>query len=152
MPIWHFGGHGHLSGVAADLDKTFALMVDEIGSRFLSQNKDLAAILSDEPSDLAYVVDYETSEGWKYHLRLGPMTKDEWFQRVQYERNLFQTEDEDDASTFAVYRDSIPANFLFIDVDCFVEDVPLSQMKQQVATFRRRSHDVITRLLKYCQG
>jgi len=138
--------------IAADLGKAFALMVDEIGSRFLSQDSDLASILSDKPTDLAYVVDYATNEGWKYHLRLGPMTKDEWFQRVQYERNVFEGKDEDNSATFEKYRESFPENFLFVDVDCHAEDIAVSQLKQQVTAFRQRSHDVITRLIKHCQG
>lgn len=135
--------------IAVDLGQAFALMVDQIGSRFLNRSSDLTALLSDKAIDLAYVVDYETSEGWKYHLRLGPMTRDEWFQRVQYESNLFEQSEEDDEASFQKYPETIPENFLFVDVDCYQEDVPVPRMKQQVTDFRRRSHDLIGRLIQY---
>ena len=138
--------------IAVDLEKPFALMVDELAARFLNQNSDLDGILSDKPTDLAFVVDYETSEGWKYHLRLGPMTRNEWFQRVLYEQNLFEQPDEDNARTFEKYRETIPENLLLIDVDCYQEDVSVSELKQGVTGFRRRSHDLISRLIRYSQG
>ena len=138
--------------VAADLGKSFALMVDEVAARFLNQQSDLAEILSDKTTDVAYVVNYETSEGWKYHLRLGPMTRDEWFQRLLYERGMFKRADDDEAVTLEEYRQTIPENFLYIDVDCYQENLSASQLKQRITDFRRRSHELLGRLIEYSKG
>ena len=62
---------------AADLNKAFALMVDEIASRFLAHADELSAVLPDKTHDLAYSKIYEAPEGWKYNLRMGPMVKKE---------------------------------------------------------------------------
>ncbi|MFV1966326.1 MAG: hypothetical protein ACC628_12955, partial [Pirellulaceae bacterium] len=137
---------------AADLGKTFALMVDELESRFLKKDNSLSAILADKTEDLAYVVDYETTDGWNYHLRLGPMTRDEWFRRFPYEVNMFEAPDEDDAATFEDYRASLPDNFLYIDVDCYQENVSAQQLKELVQTFRHHSHKLAGDLIKYCGG
>lgn len=138
--------------IAADLEKPFALMVDEIESRFMSQNPILAEILSDKVTDLAYVVNFETTEGWKYNLQLGPMTREEWFQRVRYERGNFGQEDDDESASFETYQQSIPDNLLFIDVDCYQENASAGQLKQCVAAFRQRSHDLVGRLIQYSRG
>ena len=145
---------------ACDLEKAFALMVDETIARFFSPSQELLGILNDKAHDVAYVVDYETAEGWKYHLRLGPMTKEQWFQTVRYERGLFgdvdrsgiADQDASDASaTFEDYRKTIPENFLFIDIDCYEEGLPMDRFSRKFDDFRRRSRDLVTNLIRYCQ-
>jgi hypothetical protein len=136
----------------ADLEKTFALMVDEFDARFLGQTNELKQILTDKAEDLAYVVDYETNDAWKYHLRLGPMTRDEWFQRVAFEANVFEAPEGDDSATFEKYRTSVPENFLYLDVDCYQEEIEASRVKELMTMFRRRSHDVAGKLISYCKG
>ena len=54
----------------------------------------ICAFLSDKTHDVAYVAEFETSDGWKYHVRLGPMTKEQWFQVVGYEANIFESPEE----------------------------------------------------------
>ena len=137
---------------AANLNKPFALMVDEIADRFLKRDANLSAIFADQVSDLSYVVDYETTDGWKYHLRLGPMTRDEWFQRVSLDKNLFEASDEGEGATLEAYRASFPENFLYIDLDCYQEKVPVRELKERILTFHLRSHELAEQLIKYCQG
>lgn len=136
---------------AADLNKTFALMVDELGTRFLSNDETLNSILNDKPTDNTYAVNYETSDGWDYNLRLGPATKEEWFRRVQYERDLFGGEDSDRVITFEKFKSTIPANFLFMDIDCYAEDVAATNLRQQIMAFKQRSHEIMNALIEYCK-
>lgn len=174
MDVKEFTRIGVRQWVAADLGKAFALMVDEIGSRFHNQSEQLAGIVRDKVADLAYVVDCETSEGWKYHLRLGPMTREEWFQRVSYQKGGFEQSTTDatampstpgpsdnkeaekstdaDAATLQHFRETIPANLLCLDVDCYQEGIPASDLKSHITTFRRRSHELIGQLIEYSRG
>ena len=138
--------------VAADLGKSFALMVDEIATRFLGRQEQLVAILTDTMTDVAYVVDYQTADGWSYHLRLGPMTRKQWLQTIQYETRMFDQEEGENAATLEEYHETIPENLLFLDVDCYQETVRVSEMTRRVAAFRQRSHKLIDQLLEYCRG
>lgn len=151
LAITEFARIGIRQWLASDMDKAFALMVDEIAARFLNENEELSSILTDTKHDVAYVVDYETSEGWKYHLRLGPMTKEQWFQVVDYEVNIFERPEEENALTFEKYRSSLPENFLYLDIDCFQEDVAKDRFTELLTMFRRRSHDLAGRLIRYCR-
>lgn len=152
LAIKEFKRIGVRQWFAADLMKPFALMVDEIAARFLGHDQELSSILTDATDDVAYVVDFRTSEGWKYHLRLGPMTKEQWFQAVSYEVNNFERRGDENAATFEDYRDHVPENLLYIDIDCFDEDVTEDRFTGLLTAFRRRSHDVVEKLIQYCRG
>jgi hypothetical protein len=137
---------------ASDVDKSFAVMVDEVTSRFLNRSSDLSAILTDKPRDVGYVVDYETPDGWRYHLRLGPMTKEEWFQTIHYEGGIFEAAEEEDPASLQQYRKTIPENFLFVDIDCYKDNVSTVDFRELLTTFRRRSQEIVDRLIRYCRG
>jgi hypothetical protein len=151
LAIGQFKRVGVRQWFAADLKKPFALMVDHIATRFLNEGDELSSILTDGKHDVAYAVDYETSEGWKYHLRIGPMTKEQWLHAVNYEASIFESPEGEDARTFEKYRDCLPENFLYLDIDCFQEDVAEERFTGLVTAFRRRSHDLAGRLILYCQ-
>jgi hypothetical protein len=135
---------------AKDLGKAFACMVDEFANKFLPSQDEVKAILTDRVNDTAFVTDYETTDGWKYHLRFGPMTKDQWFQSVSHEQNLFEQPEEEKTATFDAFRASIPDAFLCVDVDCFREDVSPQQFNELTTAFRRRSHDLVKKLIEFC--
>jgi hypothetical protein len=135
----------------ANLEQPFALLVDEIKAKFLSQDKMLSGILSDKVLDVSYVVDFETNDGAKYNLRLGPMTKKQWFEMIRHEPQLFEPPAESSEKTFEQYEAVFPENFLYIDIDCFKEDCPVDKIESQVQTFRRRSHEMAQKLIDYCK-
>jgi hypothetical protein len=135
---------------AADLGKPFALMVDEISQRFLSRNPDLTNILNDKTKDVAYAVDYESADGWLYHLRMGPMMKAQWFQSVVHELNNFE-QDKDAKGTFENFQNSFPEQFLFIDLDCYKEEQPADKLDKFLNSARRRSHDLVGKLIEFCK-
>jgi hypothetical protein len=136
---------------AADLDKPFALMVDQFAERFHVRSGDVAGILTDKVSDVGYVADFKTNDGWDYHLRLGPMMKSQWFSIIPYEVNQFESSDESSAETFEKYRASFPEQFLFLDVDCFQEDQPVERLEKFLTTTRRRSHEIVSKIIEYCK-
>lgn len=135
---------------AADLDKSFAVMVDEFSQRFLPRSEELSGILADATKDVAYVADYETSEGWRYNLRLGPMMKSQWFLTVAHELNAFE-QPEEGSETFENYKRSFPEQFLFIDIDCYWEDQAAEKLDKFLTSVRRRSHDLAAKLIDYCR-
>lgn len=56
-----------------------------------------------------YAVNYETNDGWKYNLRLGPMMKSQWFQTTLYEPGIYQRGEEGE-ETFDKYRALFPSS------------------------------------------
>ena len=136
---------------AAELGKPFAMMLDEFEEKFLPKNSQLASILSDKTKDMAYVIDCETPDGWRYNLRLGPMTRSQWFLFVGHEMNAFEQGDEA-TETFEKFRQSLPEQFLYIDIDCFKEDETGDGFQSFFSSARRRSHDLAAKLIAYCKG
>jgi hypothetical protein len=135
---------------AADLNKPFALMVDQFAERFLPKNQDLTAILNDKTKDVAYVVECMTDDGWKYNLRMGPMLKKQWFLLVAHERDAFEQGDEA-TETFEKFRQSIPEQFLYVDIDCFAEERSVDRLDSFLASVRRRSQELASKLIEYCR-
>ena len=136
---------------AADLNKTFALMVDEMAQRFLVRNDQLAAFLPDKTHDLAYTVVYKTPDDWKYHLRIGPMEKKQWLQTVYHEPNLFE-QNEDGSHTLVEFWKSLPEQFLYVDIDSYREDQSAKKMDEFLTTVRRKTHDLVEKLIDFCKG
>jgi hypothetical protein len=135
---------------AADLNKPFALLVDQLAERFLPKKEELAAILGDKTLDLMYAVNCETSEEWKYNLRLGPMLRSQWLQVVQQEPAIYETSEEGE-ETFEKFQASLPEQFLIIDIDCFRESLPGDELDSFLTTVRRKSHDLVVKLIDYCK-
>jgi hypothetical protein len=135
---------------AADLNKSFALMVDQTAERFLLRTPEVSGILGDKTKDVAYVVDYESPDGWLYHLRLGPMLKSQWFMTVAHEPRCFE-DGEDAKETFEKFQESFPEQFLFIDMDCYKEDQPVDKVNGFLTSARRHSHELAKKLIEYCK-
>jgi hypothetical protein len=135
---------------AADLNKAFALLVDEFAERFLNRSDGLKSILADKIKDVAYVVDYETADGWRYNLRAGPMTKSQWLGTIMSDRNNFDRT-EGATETIEKFRESIPEQFLFVDVDCYKEDHSADKLAKFMTAARRRSQEIVAKLIEYCK-
>lgn len=150
LGVKEFSRIGVRQWFAADIDKSFALMVDEFSERFLPKGTELGEILSDKTTDVAYVVECETGDGWRYNLRLGPMQRTQWFQIVAHELNAFEQGDEA-TETFEKFRQTIPEQFLYVDVDCFGEQMAAGELNGFISSARRRSHGLATKLIEYCK-
>ncbi len=134
----------------ADLDKSFELMVDELNGRFLSGRNTLLAIAGDEMTDLSLLADFETESGLKYHLRLGPMVPDQFFEIVPHETRLFAPT-RDNRQTWLAYRESFPEAFLFIDLDYYREDCSVGTLKEFLRESRQHAKGLVHRLVDSCK-
>lgn len=133
----------------AELDRTFPAMVDLVASRFCERNETLDKVLGNRLKDVAYVVDMEHDDGWQFKLRLGPMEKKQWFETVAYERGAFESDEE--GETFEKFRNTIPDQFMYIDIDCFQLDLERANIAQFFSSVRRGTHDIVQGLIDYCR-
>jgi hypothetical protein len=51
----------------------------------------------------------------------------------------------------AKFQKSFPEQFLYVDMDCFQKDLPADRLDKFLAGVRRRSHDLIGKLIEYCK-
>jgi hypothetical protein len=151
LDVKTFGRIGMRQWFAADIEKAFALMVDEFVARFLVRNDELNAVFTDKTTDVAYVVDCVTNDGWKYNLRMGPMVKSQWFSTVAHESSMFEQSDDDGGETFAKFQAGFPQHFLYIDIDCFHEEQDRHKLGEFLTSARRRSQDLVSKLIAYCK-
>ncbi len=77
-------------------------------------------------SDLACAVVLEPEHGWKAHLQLGPMRRDEWFQKISYERRLFEPK------SFEVFQRGLPDAFICVDFDYAHEKIASTKFAEVV--------------------
>jgi hypothetical protein len=94
-------------------------LADVLYSKLYQTNESLLQIFPEKISDLAYVLDYK-KDGFLYHLKCGPMPKDQvggWIDFGDVKKR-FSSEEE-----FKEYFNSFPGIGVFLDVDCYKEDV-----------------------------
>ena len=120
----------------------FATLVERSVGTFHPQP--LKDLLQAEFDDIGYVVDMRTAHGWRYNLRAGPMKKEQWFAIVPHEREVF-----DGAAGFSDYKAEFPSQFLYIDIDCFSEKKPRSELRTLLDTMRRDSQSIAEELQNY---
>ena len=79
------------------------------------------------------------------------MTRDEWFERVAHDGNLFEDEDEEvERRTFKKYQDSLPENFIHMDVDCCKNAIEASEVPNLISAFRQRALELLDKTKRYC--
>lgn len=137
-----------------DIGKSFARTVDLLHEKLFDPPQKLKSILSDSVKDVAYAVDYKTTDGWEYNLRLGPMTAKEWFERVPYEGNSFEAEsrneeDGEDRQTFQNYQGSLPSEFVYFDIDCYEQSVAVGDIPNLLTTFKQKATEVLNQTHAY---
>jgi len=125
-------------------EQPFAELVKAVAKRFQPRSEQLDKILRGRTEDLAYEVIVMTDTGWKYHLRLGPMERKQWFEVIPYEPGMFESPEE-----FKKYQDSLPERMVFIDVDCYQEEVTYSEISSLIASMRRVSAEIASDLINY---
>jgi hypothetical protein len=137
---------------AADLNKPFALMVDELTERFHVRSEQLASFLPDKTHDFSYTMVYKTKDDWRYQLRFGPMEKKQWFQTVFHEPTLHGFGQEDDEkNTFGDLWQSVPDQFVYIDIDFIHENQTAQKIDEFLVNVRRKSHEVVEKLIEFCK-
>jgi hypothetical protein len=137
---------------AVDLGVAFAALVDRVTELFLRHGPDLEAIYDATVRDVGYVMDLETSEGYKFNVRLGPMLKDQWLRSVPYERGIYEQSTDQDAATFKKHLASLPDQFLYMDFDLFRHKFDASEARDFVGYARRRIEDTAQALVAHSKG
>jgi hypothetical protein len=125
----------------------FELLVKRSISKFHPENQSLKDLLRAEFTDIGYVVDMKTADGWKYNLRAGPMKKEQWFSIVQHERQIFKSQ-----TDFDGYETKFPSQFFYVDIDCHSENVPRSDLRQLVDKMHRKSHEIAKDLSQFFES
>jgi len=121
---------------AIDVGLSFSALTDRLAERFGCTAMDLPASLQDPLRDIGLVLDFDSREGWKYNFRAGPMLKPQFFQVVSFEPKLYEDDTEDSARSFQSFQASIPEQFLFIDVDCFAQEIE-HDLVEELVSFSR---------------
>ncbi len=123
-------------------------LADIIQSKLFVSNNELTTILSEKVTDLAYIRDYKKDE-FLYHFKCGPMPKEQIPAWVDFGQNKHRFNTPKD---FKEYLDSFPDMSIYIDIDCYKQDIPFSDM----GSFLTKSIDncikTATSIKKYILG
>ena len=72
------------------------------------------------------------------------MERTQWFSLVPHEPKLF-----DPPESIKEYQEGFSERFLYVDIDCFKEDVPVSDLPPLITAIHSTSHDIISDFYKY---
>ncbi len=122
-----------------------------MANKFLLQDDALSRIIADKYVDMACIRTHETDNGWKYNLTIGPMRRNEYFEKVHHEAHIFG-DDENETETFEAYKQSIPEQFIMIDLDCFDEDVQRLNLTSFIREVKKFSQKTTERLSEYIRS
>ncbi|OHB82993.1 MAG: hypothetical protein A2V98_20300 [Planctomycetes bacterium RBG_16_64_12] len=131
---------------AFERDEPFNEVVRRANRKFQPQDQRFVELLRGNVVDVGYVADVRTEQGWNYRLHVGPMEKPQWFEIVPHEEGMFSSSEK-----LGEYRKAFPDRFLFVDIDCFKEDVAVSDLPALVSEIRSTSSKIMTDLHKYYQ-
>jgi hypothetical protein len=133
--------------VAVSEADPFPKLVAAFSSRFAPKDERFEQILRGRTEDLGLLVDVRTENGWKYHLRAGPMERKQWFEVIPHEAGLF-----DSGKDFEAYKEKIPERMFYIDFDGYQEDLAYSDLGNVVGSIRRGGAEIIEDLIRYLKG
>ncbi len=128
------------------VNENFDKFVRDLSKKFHPQQEPLLNALHGRIDDFLYAANVRTDTGWKYHLKLGPMERKQWFELIPYEQAIFPK------GAFEEFKNSIPEKMLFFDIDGFREDFTYSELQSVVASIRRGTTEVLTDLANYARG
>jgi hypothetical protein len=134
---------------AIDFELSFAALMDKVHAKLFVQDERLTAALGAAVKDVGYVAEMESDDGFKYHLRLGPMLKRQWMEMVPLDPDNFERPVTEESATFKKYASLIPDQFLYIDFDCARIGCTVAEAKECVAHAKRRAQDLANSLSAY---
>jgi hypothetical protein len=135
---------GFRQWAAFERKESFNDLVYRANKKFQATNASLEELLRGTMNDLCYVADVTTHQGWKYALRAGPMERKQWFEFVPHEPLLFESPE-----SLNTYQDAFAERLLFADLDCFKEDVPISDLSSLITTIQSTSFSILSDFNKY---
>jgi hypothetical protein len=133
--------------VSVPATEPFAQLVKKVAEKFHLRSDRIDQMLRGKVEDIGFVADVRTDVGWKYHLRLGPMERKQWFEAILYTPALFSSPED-----FKKYQDSLPERMYFLDLDGFKEEFPFSDLRSLLASIRQGSSDILADLIAYLRG
>jgi hypothetical protein len=138
---------GFRQWLTATSDEPFAQMVKVMVRRIHPQDDKLHNMLRGCIEDIGYIADVLSEHGWKYHLRLGPMERKQWFELIPHEVGMF-----DSAVDFKKYQDAFPERFFFIDLDCYKDETTYSDLVLLLSSMRQVSSEILGDLIHYLKA
>jgi len=123
-------------------------LADIIQSKLYVNNKELHDIFSEKLYDLAYIRDY-TKDDFLYHFKCGPMPTEQipaWVNFGQ-NRHKFKT-----TADFKDYLDSFPKISIFIDIDCYKNNITFSDFDKFLSKSFENSLKTATKIKDYILG
>lgn len=155
LPIKAFSRIGLRQWFLVNIDKSFPAITDSVAKSFYNRESDVAAITPGTINDLAYVVNYDHKDGWEYNLKVAPMRRDEWFSKVAHEEGIYGSgkEKADKEESFSEYKETIPENFLFIDIDCLYNgnEIELEKLNKLVNYWKPFTKKLSNSVIEMCK-
>lgn len=123
-------------------------LADIIQSKLFITNEAIINIFTEKANDLAYILDY-AKDGFLYHLKCGPMPKEHIPTWVAFGegKNRFKS-----AKDFKDYLESFPEMSIFIDIDCYKNDVSFKDMESFLNKAFDNCLQTSAKLKKYILG
>lgn len=132
------------------VDKTFPALTETLFDKLFSANNSFRGLFPGIKSDIGYVAYFEHPDGWKYNVRIGPMRRSEWFEKVIHEPDIFNSIDVQDGLTLDAYRQSFPEQFIYFDIDCYKQQVTKDDVAALLSGWRRFATTAAGALFAYC--
>ena len=109
---------------ALRVDQSFESSVAQLGKKLFVRCEMLNEVFAGERvDDMQYVVDFRPEKGHVQKLRIGPMTRNEWFETIKYDEEFLFSAGGESPNSFASYKISIPDPLVFFELDFYWEDV-----------------------------
>jgi hypothetical protein len=135
-----------------DLDRTFPALNNLLCEKLFFRDERLSAVAPDRCVDMSYVSTHERVDGSRYNVLVGPMERDEYFQKVPHEQEIYGDGSENEELTFAAYKEKIPQTFVLVDIDFYKETLPRLELKNFINEAYKVSEDTAQRLIDYLGG
>jgi len=132
----------------AEFKGEYESLVRLVYRKFCTPVESLAPFAEYVLKDAAYAVELSRDE-WTYGVRVGPMTKDEWFSTVHHERKAFETAP--DGETFEKYAQTLPDRFVYVDLDVRREHMLHEDARQSIRRLRTRARAIADGIIEYLQ-
>lgn len=135
---------------AFPMEQDTEALVHLVADKFLRNDDRISKIVCGSLRDVAYVVDLVQPQGWKFNVRLGPMDRKQWLQFVTHERAMFEHSEKAER-TFEAFLKTLPECFIYVDIDCFWEDLTLVDVLRMLPTARSNAYETASGLVSYMQ-
>lgn len=125
-------------------DDSFKELLKLCVKRFQPQSEHLKQRLHGTLDDMSYHAEVTHSDGWRYNLRVGPMTRAQWPEAVAHEEAAFGDKDE-----YNAFKEQMPENFLYVDIDAYKEDVPYHDSKLLLKSMGNSAQEILSGINAY---